>query len=62
MSFKYTDEEIASWVLTIFRLFDYADIGVIIKITDNFLTGIEDFDKNIGILNYTLRIPRYSGK
>lgn len=62
VTYKYTDEELAKWVQTIFRLFDYVKVETLVTITDNFLTGEEDFDKNIGILNYTIRIARYSGR
>lgn len=62
LSFKITDMEFMEWVLTIIRLKPNVTLEVIRKITDNFLTGVSDFDKEQGILNYTKKIDRYLGR
>lgn len=61
LDFQISDEDLAKWTDTIYRLFPNSNSDVIGKITDNFLTGEEDFEKEKGILNYTLLIPRYLG-
>lgn len=62
ISYKYSDDDLANWVLTIYRLFPGITPEVIGRITDNFLKGIEYFDKDEGILNYTKLIQNYMGK
>lgn len=61
VSYAYSDEALAGWVKTIIRLYPNATTNVIGRITDNFLTGKEDFDRSIGVLNYTKRINSYTG-
>lgn len=62
VSFPISDSDFDKWSRTIIRLFPYADPKIIAIITDNFLKGEEDFEKDSGILNYTMRIPKYSGR
>lgn len=62
VSFPFSEADLDRWSKTIVRLFPDVDVKVIIDITDNFLTGKEDFEKDAAILNYTYRIPQYSGR
>lgn len=61
VSFPYTDEDLAQWTQTIFRLYPNVTIDVIARLTDNFLKGEETFVRDIGILNYTTKINSYLG-
>lgn len=62
VSYKFVDKELERWAETIVRLFPYVTAEVVAQITDNFLTGVEEFEKDAGILNYTYKIPKYSGR
>lgn len=62
VNYPYSESEINSWIKTINRLFPYVTPETIGKITDDFLKGEIEFIKDYGILNYTKRIPNYSGK
>lgn len=61
VSFDHSDEELAKWTQTIFRLFPEVTPEVIGKITDNFLLGVEKYDNSIGIVNFTSKINSYMG-
>lgn len=61
VSFDHSDEELAKWTQTIFRLFPEVTPDVIAKITDNFLLGVEKYDNSIGIVNFTSKINSYMG-
>lgn len=61
VSFSYTDNDLAGWVNTIYRLFPRISARVIGQITDNFLKGRHEFRKDEGIVNYTRLIESYIG-
>lgn len=61
ISFAYTDKEIMEWSLSITRLKPKVTIEVMRKITDMFLNGDLEFDRNKGLLNYTAIVYRHLG-
>lgn len=61
ISFAYTDQELMEWSLSITRLKPKATVAVMRKITDMFLNGDLEFDRNKGILNYTAIVYRHMG-
>lgn len=62
VSYPYSSDQFANWTKTIIRMYPNVTEDVIAKITDNFLSGKETFDKEIGIVNYTSKINSYMGK
>lgn len=61
VAYDHSDEELAKWTETIFRLYPNVTPEVIGKIVDNFLKGVEMFDSSIGIVNFTSKINSYMG-
>lgn len=61
VAYDHSDEELAKWTETIFRLYPNVTPEVIGKIVDNFLKGVEMFDSSIGIVNFTAKINSYMG-
>lgn len=61
VAYHHSDEELAKWTETIFRLYPNVTPEVIGKIVDNFLKGVEMFDSSIGIVNFTAKINSYMG-
>lgn len=60
--FKITDDEIAGWVMAMYRLYPEVTPELIAKITDKFISGDFEFNRNIGIVNYMMKIRSYLGK
>lgn len=59
VNYPYSPEEIIRWAVKLSTLFPDADVSVYRKIVDNFLLGNAKFNKEIGILNFTLKVNSY---
>lgn len=62
--FALTDEQLADWTVTIFRLYPESEKDIpsfVGNIVDSFLTGKEEYNKEIGIVNVTYRLKQYLG-